>query len=46
MSFPSRSKGQRLSLALATATMVTLTGGPALAEVQLRCQGTLLEARG
>ena len=33
-------------LPLALGALVTLTGGPALAEVQLRCQGTLLEARG
>jgi hypothetical protein len=43
---PSWSKGQRPILALATATLVTLTGEPTWAEVQLRCQGTLLEARG
>jgi uncharacterized protein YggE len=47
---PRRSKGQRHGLALviatATATVATLTGGIARAEVQLRCQGTLLEARG
>ena len=46
--YPCRSMGKGLSLALATATAtaVTLTGGATWAEVQLRCQGTLLEARG
>ncbi len=43
---PSQSQGQLLILALATATVVSLTGEPTRAEVQLRCQGTLLEARG
>ncbi len=43
---PCRSMGKRLSLALATATLATLTAGATQAEVQLRCQGTLLEARG
>jgi len=43
---PCRSQGQGLSLALAAAAVVTLTGGTTRAEVQLRCQGTLLEARG
>ena len=33
-------------LRLALGALVTLTGGTTRAEVQLRCQGTLLEARG
>ena len=43
---PYRSKGQGLSLTLAAAAVVTLSGGTTRAEVHLRCQGTLLEARG